>query len=74
MIEGLCDLDILLNPIFLRFSRPNEARVWYPGLSVRRTNILDHCPVDLSRYLALEEPVLSIDRIPPWLISSTLGW
>ena len=39
MIDGLCDLDILLDPIFLHFPRPNEARVWYPGLSVRRTNI-----------------------------------
>ena len=38
MINGLCDLDILLDPMLLHFSRLNEVRVWYPGLSVQRAN------------------------------------
>ena len=39
MIDGLCDLDILLDPVFLHFPRLNEKRVWYPGLSVKRANL-----------------------------------
>ena len=39
MIDGLCNLDILLDPMFLHFPRPNEVRVWYPGLSIQRASI-----------------------------------
>ena len=39
MIDGLCDLNVLLDPMFLHFPCPNEVSVWYPGLSVQRTNI-----------------------------------
>ena len=39
MIDGLCNLDILLDPMFLHFPRLNEDRVWYPGLSVQRANL-----------------------------------
>ena len=39
MIDGLCDLDILLDPLFLPFPRLNEVRFRYPGLSVQRANL-----------------------------------
>ena len=32
MVEGHCDLDILLDPFFLQYLRMHEDRVWYPGL------------------------------------------
>ena len=32
MIEGHCDLDILLDPFFLHYPRMHEERVWYPGV------------------------------------------
>ena len=32
MVEGHCDLDILLDPFFLHYPRMHEERVWYPGL------------------------------------------
>ena len=31
MIDGHCDLDILLNHFFLHYPRIHEERVWYPG-------------------------------------------
>ena len=37
MIEGRCDLDILMGPLFLRFSRPTEGMC--PGLGCSSTNI-----------------------------------
>ena len=39
LVLGHCDLDILLDPIFLHFPRPNEVKTWYPGLSEGRTDI-----------------------------------
>ena len=39
MIAGHCDLDILLDPIFLHFPRPKEAKTWYPGSSAGRADI-----------------------------------
>ena len=39
MVEGHCDLDILLDPMFLHFPRAGEDRIWYPGLVGNRTNI-----------------------------------
>ena len=32
MIDGDCDLNILLDPFFLHHPRIHEERVWYPGL------------------------------------------
>ena len=32
IIAGHCDLDILLDPLFLHYPRPHEDRIWYPGL------------------------------------------
>ena len=39
MIDGLCDPDILMDPMFMHFLRLNEVRMWHPCLSVQRTNI-----------------------------------
>ena len=39
IIAGHCDLDILLDPIFLHFPRLKEAKTWYPGSSAGRTDI-----------------------------------
>ena len=39
IIVGYCDLDILLDPIFLHFPRPKEAKTWYPGSSAGRADI-----------------------------------
>ncbi|ETL86372.1 hypothetical protein L917_14194 [Phytophthora nicotianae] len=32
LLRGYCDLDLLLDPFFLHFSRPGEAGAWYPGI------------------------------------------
>ena len=39
MIEGHCDLDILLDPYFLHFPVYAEVRPWYPGLDCKQKNI-----------------------------------
>ena len=39
MIDGHCDLDILLDPFFLHFPRVIERRIWYPGYGRRGGNI-----------------------------------
>ena len=39
MIEGYCDLVILLEPVFLHLPRLTEKQFWYPGLGTRKTNI-----------------------------------
>ena len=54
MIDGYCDLDIMLDPFFLHFPRPHESRIWYPGLG--RTT--DHA--DLIEALEIA------DREEPW--------
>ncbi|ETO75617.1 hypothetical protein F444_08828 [Phytophthora nicotianae P1976] len=32
MLQGYCDLDLLLDPFFLHFPRQGEAGAWYPGI------------------------------------------
>ncbi|ETP27897.1 hypothetical protein F442_22819 [Phytophthora nicotianae P10297] len=32
LLRGYCDLDLLLDPFFLHFPRPDEAGAWYPGI------------------------------------------
>ena len=32
MIDGHCDLDILLDPFILHSPRIHVERIWYPGL------------------------------------------
>ena len=54
MIEGHCDLDILLDPFFLHYPRMHEERVWYPGLE-RNTDLAD-----------LLEASKIADREDPW--------
>ena len=39
MIEGYCDLDVLLDPFFLHLPAPSEKRVWHPGLGCKTTKI-----------------------------------
>ena len=39
MIEGHCDLDILLDPFFLHLPALSEERIWYPGLGCKTTKI-----------------------------------
>lgn len=39
MIEGHCDIDILLDPVFLHLPRVAEKQLWYPGLGTRKTNL-----------------------------------
>jgi hypothetical protein len=55
MIQGHCDLDLLLDPFLLHFPRKNaEDGAWYPGLGARVA------PVDLLEALTLA------DTSDPW--------
>ena len=39
MVEGHCDLNILLDPVILHLPRSTEKQFWYPGLGAWNTNI-----------------------------------
>jgi hypothetical protein len=54
IIAGHCDLDLLLDPLFLQYPRKGEKRAWYPGDGCRRS------PSDLLSALKL------VDRADPW--------
>ncbi|OWY90614.1 hypothetical protein PHMEG_00041181, partial [Phytophthora megakarya] len=54
IVAGHCDLDILLDPVFLHFPRPGERSKWYPGL---------HCT---SRPANLFQALRDVDRQDPW--------
>ncbi|POM74779.1 LOW QUALITY PROTEIN: Hypothetical protein PHPALM_8207 [Phytophthora palmivora] len=41
MIEGWCDLDLLLDPFFLHFPKRTDEVAWYPGIEARRANLAD---------------------------------
>ncbi|OWZ02947.1 hypothetical protein PHMEG_00025405 [Phytophthora megakarya] len=54
IVAGHCDLDILLDRVFLHFPRPGECSKWYPGL---------HCtPRPANLFQALRD----VDRQDPW--------
>ncbi|POM77724.1 Hypothetical protein PHPALM_4846, partial [Phytophthora palmivora] len=57
MIEGWCDLDLLLDPFFLHFPKRTDEVAWYPGIEARRANLADpqlnrREPTDLLEALA----------------------
>ncbi|POM65898.1 Hypothetical protein PHPALM_18320 [Phytophthora palmivora] len=57
LIEGWCDLDLLLNPLFLHFPKRTDEVAWYPGIEARRANLADpqlnrREPTDLLEALA----------------------
>jgi hypothetical protein len=55
MIDGHCDIDILLDPVFLHLPRVAEKQFWYPGLGTRKTNIPN-----------LASALLLTDSAEPW--------
>ena len=55
MMEGHCDLDILLDPFFLHFPASSEKRIGYPGLGCKTTKI----PNLITAYLLA-------DSAEPW--------
>ncbi|POM68855.1 Hypothetical protein PHPALM_14929 [Phytophthora palmivora] len=65
MIEGWCDLDLLLDPFFLHFPKRTDEVAWYPGIEARRANLADpqlnrREPADLLEALAVA------DTADPW--------
>ncbi|POM72453.1 Hypothetical protein PHPALM_10824 [Phytophthora palmivora] len=65
MIEGWCDLDLLLDPFFLHFPKRTDEVAWYPGIEARRANLADpqlnrREPTDLLGALA------EADAADPW--------
>ncbi|POM72411.1 Hypothetical protein PHPALM_10873 [Phytophthora palmivora] len=65
MIEGWCDLDLLLDPFFLHFPKRTDEVAWYPGIEARRANLADpqlnrREPADLLEALA------EADTADPW--------
>ncbi|POM57498.1 Hypothetical protein PHPALM_37981 [Phytophthora palmivora] len=65
MIEGWCDLDLLLDPFFLHFPKRTDEVAWYPGIEARRANLADpqlnrREPTDLLEALA------EADAADPW--------
>ncbi|POM64551.1 Hypothetical protein PHPALM_19902 [Phytophthora palmivora] len=61
MIEGWCDLDLLLDPFFLHFPKRTDEVASYPGIEARRANLADP---QLNR----REPtdLLEADTADPW--------
>ena len=57
MIGGLCDLDILLDPVFLHLPQRHDHRMWYPGLDNQSAN-----PPDLTTAMT------TTDAAEPWRI------
>ena len=55
MIDGYCDLDILLDPLFSHFPASSEKILWYPGLECKTTKI-----PNLMTALSLA------DSVEPW--------
>ncbi|POM65658.1 Hypothetical protein PHPALM_18595 [Phytophthora palmivora] len=65
MIEGWCDLDLLLDPFFFHFPKRTDEVAWYPGIETRRANLADpqlnrREPIDLLEALA------EADTADPW--------
>ena len=53
IIARVWDLDILLDPFFLQFTRTGEKRMWYPGVDCS------------SAPQSLEEALEFVDRVGP---------
>ncbi|POM74054.1 Hypothetical protein PHPALM_9037 [Phytophthora palmivora] len=65
MIEGWCDLDLLLDPFFLHFPKRTDEVVGYTGIEARHANLADpqlnrREPTDLLEALAVA------DTADPW--------
>ncbi|POM76617.1 Hypothetical protein PHPALM_6123 [Phytophthora palmivora] len=64
MIEGRCDLDLLLDPFFLHFpKRTDEA--WYAGIEARRANLADP-QLNRREPADLLEALSESDTADPW--------
>ena len=83
MMAGHCDLDIMVDPFFLHFPRPREARVWYPGLGrtadpanmIEALEIADREePWRLQfRHMIQDHPGMSIPRIRGKFLPASLS-
>ncbi|POM58660.1 Hypothetical protein PHPALM_36666 [Phytophthora palmivora] len=49
--QQYCDLDVLLDPFFLHFSKPRHPKIWYPDVSAT----------------SLEDALSVVDLAEPWL-------
>ncbi|GMF38650.1 unnamed protein product [Phytophthora fragariaefolia] len=57
-LGGWCDLDIMLDPFFLHFSKRVETVTWYPGVDSRQANLSGpnlHHPEPTDLLEALDE-------------------
>ena len=55
MIDGHCDLDLLLDPFFMHFPSLTEMRPWFPGYGDPQKNIPN-----------LVTALARLDKAEPW--------
>ncbi|ETL77439.1 hypothetical protein L917_21616 [Phytophthora nicotianae] len=81
LLQGYCDLDLLLDPFFLHFPRPGEAGAWYPGIEdgadpadlLEALTITDAADRWRNHYRDVPEdhPALEIARLRDKFVSSS---
>ncbi|POM71104.1 Hypothetical protein PHPALM_12372 [Phytophthora palmivora] len=65
MIEGWCDLDLLLDLFFLHFPKRTDEVAWYPGIEARRANLADP-QLNRREPTDLLEALVEADTVDPW--------